>query len=88
MYVVTIYLCKNSITHVLADTPQQSIQSCTPLVNKQFAPGRHSDLMPGWRHIEIRTKYANEVFYNGAITSVSAFILVLVVSSVHTQDKR
>jgi len=45
MRVVTIYLCKHSITPVLADIPQQSIQSCTPLVNKQFAPGFHSDLM-------------------------------------------
>ena len=39
MRVVTIYLCKHSITPVLANIPQQSIQSCTPLVNKQFAPG-------------------------------------------------
>jgi len=39
MRVVTLYLCTHSITHVLADIPQQSIQSCTPLVNKQFAPG-------------------------------------------------
>ena len=45
--VVTIYLCKHSITLVLADIPQQSIQSCTPLVNKQFVPGLHSDLMTG-----------------------------------------
>ena len=35
------------ITPVLADIPQQSIQSCTPLVYKQFAPGFHSDLMTG-----------------------------------------
>jgi len=34
--VVTIYLCKHSITPVLADIPQQSIQSCTPLVNKLY----------------------------------------------------
>ena len=47
MRVVTIYLCKHSITPVLADIPQQSIQSCTPLVNKQFAPGFHSNLMTG-----------------------------------------
>jgi len=47
MRVVTIYLCKHSITPVLADIPQQSIQSCTPLVNKQFGPGFHSDLMTG-----------------------------------------
>ena len=39
MRVVTIYLYKHSITPVLADIPQQLIQSCTPLVNKQFAPG-------------------------------------------------
>ena len=45
MRVVTIYLCKHRITPVLADIPQQSIQSCTPLVNKQFAPGFHNDLM-------------------------------------------
>ena len=61
MRVVTIYLCKHSITPVLADIPQQSIQSCTPLVNKQFVPGLHSELMTGCRHIEIRTNYANEV---------------------------
>ena len=36
---VTIYLYKHSITPVLADISQQSIQSCTPLFNKQFAPG-------------------------------------------------
>jgi len=36
---VTIYLCKHSITPVLADIPQQSIQSCTPLVNKQICSG-------------------------------------------------
>ena len=47
MRVVTIYLCKHSIISILADIPQQSIQSCTPLVNKQFAPGFHSDLMTG-----------------------------------------
>ena len=35
MRVVTIYLRKHSITPVLADTPQQSKQCCTPLVNKQ-----------------------------------------------------
>ena len=56
MRVVTIYLCKHSITPVLADIPQPSIQSCTPLANKQL-----SDLMTGRRHIEIRTNYANEV---------------------------
>jgi len=39
MHVVTIYLCKHCITPVLADIRQQSIQSCTPLVNKQFATG-------------------------------------------------
>jgi len=43
MHVVTIDLCKHSITPVLAEI----IQSCTPLVNKQFAPGFHSDLMTG-----------------------------------------
>jgi len=47
MRVVTIYLRKHSITPVLADIPQQSVQSCTPLVNKQFAPSFHSDLMTG-----------------------------------------
>ena len=47
MRVVTIYLCKHSIAPVLADIPQQSIESCTPLVNKQFAQGFHSDLMTG-----------------------------------------
>ena len=36
MRVVTIYLCKHSITPVLADIPQQAIKSCTPVVNKQF----------------------------------------------------
>ena len=63
MYVVPIYLCKHSIKPVLANIPQcvQSIQSCTPLVNKQLAPGFQNDLMTGWRHIEIRTNYANEV---------------------------
>jgi len=45
-------LCKPNIKRVLANIPKQSIQSCTPLVNKQFAPGFHSDLMTGWRHIE------------------------------------
>jgi len=47
MRVVAIYLSKHSITPVLADILQQSIQSCMPLVNKQFAPGFHSDLMTG-----------------------------------------
>ena len=37
MRVVTIYLCKHSTKPVLADISQQSIQSCRPLVNKQFA---------------------------------------------------
>ena len=37
-------------------------QSCTPLVNTLFNPGFHSDLMTGWRHIEIRTIYTNEVY--------------------------
>jgi len=55
------YLCKHSIKPVLANIPQQLIQSYTPLVNKQFAPGLHSDLMTGWRHIEIRTNYTNAV---------------------------
>jgi len=32
MRVVTIYLCRHSITPVLSDIPQQSIQSCMPLV--------------------------------------------------------
>ena len=45
MRVVTIYLCKHSITPVLSDILQQLIQSCTPLVNKQFDPDFHSDLM-------------------------------------------
>ena len=36
-------ICKHSISHVLANILKQSIQSCTPLVNKQFAPGFHSD---------------------------------------------
>jgi len=35
MRVVTIYLCKHNITPVLADISQQSIQWCTPLINKQ-----------------------------------------------------
>ena len=52
MCVVTLYLCTHNITSVLANIPQQSIQSCTPFVNKQFAPDFHSDLMTGWRHIE------------------------------------
>jgi len=47
MRVVTIYLRKHSIAPVLADIPQQSIESCTPLVNKQFAQCFHSDLMTG-----------------------------------------
>jgi len=46
-YVVPIYLCKQNIKPVLVNTPQQSIQSCTPLVNKQFTPGFHGDLMTG-----------------------------------------
>jgi len=33
MYVVPIYLCKQSIKPVLANILQQSIQSCTLLVN-------------------------------------------------------
>jgi len=41
MYVVTV-CCQHSITPLVGDIPQQSIQSGTPLVNKQFAPGRHS----------------------------------------------
>jgi len=43
MYDVTFYLCEDSI--VLANIPKQLKQSCTPLVNKQFATGFHSDLM-------------------------------------------
>jgi len=39
MYVVTIYQCEHSIKSVLANISRQSMQSCTPLVNKQFAPG-------------------------------------------------
>ena len=43
MRVVIIYLCKpphvNTALHVYYRYTQQSIQSCTPLVNKQFAPG-------------------------------------------------
>ena len=45
--VVTIYLCKHNIKHVLVGISPHSIRSCTPLVNKQFAPGFHSDLMTG-----------------------------------------
>ena len=51
MYLITIYLRKHSIRRVLANIPKQSIQGCTPLANKQFAAGFHSDLMTGWRHI-------------------------------------
>ena len=47
MRVVTIYICKHNIKPVLAGISEQSIQSCTPLVNKQFALGFHSDLMTG-----------------------------------------
>jgi len=46
MRVVTIYLYKHSITPVLSDIPQQSIWSCTPLVNT-VCSGLHSDLMTG-----------------------------------------
>ena len=63
MCVVTLYLCTHNIKPVLANIPQQSIQSCTPFVNTQFAPDFHSDLMTGWRHIEKRTIYASEVYY-------------------------
>jgi len=45
MYVVTLYLCKPSIKSVLDNIPKQLIQSRTPLVNKQFAPGFHSNIM-------------------------------------------
>jgi len=41
----TIYLYKHSILPVMANILKQSIQSCAPLVNKQFAPGFNSDLM-------------------------------------------
>ena len=58
---VTIYLCKHNIKPVLANLPKQSLQSCTPLVNKQFARGFHSDSLTRWRPFEIRTIYANEV---------------------------
>ena len=61
MYGATHYLRKHNVKPLLANIPKQSIQSCTPLVNKQFAAGHHSDLMTGWRHIEIRTIYANTV---------------------------
>ena len=44
MRVVTIYLCKHNIKPVYIATVEQS---CTPLVNKQFALGLHSDLMTG-----------------------------------------
>ena len=47
MHVVTIYLCKQNIKPVLAGISEQSIQSCTPLVNKPFALGFLSDLMTG-----------------------------------------
>ena len=47
----------------MANIPNQSVQSCTLWVNKQLAPGFHSELMTGWRHIEIRMNYANEVQY-------------------------
>ena len=40
-------LTKHSVKPVLANIPQQSIPSCTPLINKQFAPVFHSDLMTG-----------------------------------------
>jgi len=39
IYIVTIYLCKYSITPVLADIPQQSIQSCTPHVQYTVCSG-------------------------------------------------
>ena len=35
--------------------------SCTPMFNKQFAPGFHSDLMTVRGHVEVRTIYSNEV---------------------------
>ena len=63
MCVVQIFLCKQSTKPALDTIPQQSTQTCTPLVNKQFAPGVHSDLVTGWRHIEIRTIYGNGVYY-------------------------
>ena len=58
MYVVPIYLCKHSIKPVLVN---YTATFDTELVNKQFASGFHTDLMTGWRHIEIRTNYSNEV---------------------------
>ena len=36
---VSYDVCCNSIKPVLVNTPKQSIQRCTPLVNIQFAPG-------------------------------------------------
>ena len=63
MCVVQIFLCKQSTKPALDTIPQQSTQTCTPLVNKQFATGVHSDLVTGWRHIEIRTIYGNGVYY-------------------------
>ena len=65
---VTLDLYKHRIKPVLASILKQSIQSCTPLVNKQFAPGFHSDLITEWRHIEIRRIYSNEVYYKCLFT--------------------
>ena len=60
MYVVPLYwpIYRNSRRRVVR-----------PFVNKQFASGYHSDLMTGWRQIEIRTKYANEVYYSPLMTT-------------------
>ena len=63
MCVVTIYLCRTNINIVFVIILKQSIQSCTPLVNKQLAPGFHSDSITGWRHTGTRTNYSNEVYY-------------------------
>ena len=43
MYVVPIYICTHDINPVLTTISKQSIQSCTPLINIQIAPGFHSD---------------------------------------------
>jgi len=44
---VTISLCKHGIETVLANIPKQSIQSCTSLDNKEFAPSFQRDFMTG-----------------------------------------
>ena len=57
MYDVTFYLCEDSIWPVLSNIPKQLKQSCTPLVNKQFSTGFHSDLMTDWRHIKKQEQF-------------------------------